>query len=204
MKWIRLTISEELINNLKLLAKSKTTSMSKLIRIFITNQIDFKDKEELNINREANNTKTLAFELEEEQEDKLISLGKKFGISKNIVLIKIIENNLESVDLKNIEEDKEEVIAFSVRLLKSELKAFKEKVKESEFNKNEIIREYLNKDFNIKDLKHTRNRVTFNSKVIIYLYQKQKDILETNSLFFSNSNSDLLRAIIQHITNQKN
>jgi hypothetical protein len=83
-----------------------------------------------------------------------------------------------------------------VRLLKSEHEKFNLKIKEGNFNKSEIIRNYINEEFNINNLKHTTNRVSFNAKTTIYLYIKQKEILEDNII---TSKSDLIRSIIQHL-----
>lgn len=198
MKWIKLTVTEELSNNLKLLANFKTTNMSKLIKSFIININEYKQEDFLVKTEQNSNKKTIAIQIEEELEDKLITIGKEVNLSKNQVLTKIIENELEKQ--LNLEENKEEkVFPIGVRLLKSEHEKFNLKVKEGNFNKSEIIRNYINEEFNINDLKHTTNRVSFNAKTTIYLYIKQKEILENNIKYFNNSKSDLIRSIIQHL-----
>ena len=199
MKWIKLTVTEELSNNLKLLASFKTTNMSKLIKSFITNIKEYRKKDfvfkHLNENIKR---KTVALQIEEAQEEKLIKMALELGLNKNQVLIKIIENELDKQ--LNLEENKEEkVFPISVRLLKSENEKFNLKIKEGNFNKSEIIRNYINEEFNINNLKHTTNRVSFNTKTTIYLYIKQKEILENNIKHFNNSKSDLIRSIIQHL-----
>lgn len=198
MKWIKLTVTEELSNNLKLLANFKTTNMSKLIKSFIININEYKQEDFLVKTEQNSNKKTIAIQIEQELEDKLIRIGKEVNLLKNEVLIKIIENELDKQ--LNLEENKEEkVFPISVRLLKSEHEKFNLKVKEGNFNKSEIIRNYINEEFNINDLKHTTNRVSFNTKTTIYLYIKQKEILENNIKHFNNSKSDLIRSIIQHL-----
>ena len=200
MKWIKLTVTEELSNNLKLLASFKTTNMSKLIKSFITNIKEYKQEDFINRTKyfKNSNKKTIAIQIEQELEDKLIRIGKEVNLLKNEVLIKIIENELDKQ--LNLEENKEEkVFPISVRLLKSEHEKFNLKIKEGNFNKSEIIRNYINEEFNINDLKHTTNRVSFNTKTTIYLYIKQKEILENNIKHFNNSKSDLIRSIIQHL-----
>lgn len=198
MKWIKLTVNQELLDKLKLLVSFKTTNMSKLIKSLITDIKEYKE-EDFIIKAEQNSIKkTIALQMEEELENKLIKIGKEVNLSKNQVLIKIIENELSKHS--NLVENKEEkVYPIGVRLLKSEHEKFNEKVKEGSFNKSEIIRNYINESFDLKDLKHTTNRVSFNTKTTIYLFLKQKEILENNIKYFNNSKSDLLRSIIQHL-----
>lgn len=198
MKWIKLTVNQELLDKLKLLVSFKTTNMSKLIKSLITDIKEYKE-EDFIIKAEQNSIKkTIALQMEEELENKLIKIGKEVNLSKNQVLIKIIENELSKHS--NLVENKEEkVYPIGVRLLKSEHEKFNEKVKEGSFNKSEIIRNYINESFDLKDLKHITNRVSFNTKTTIYLFLKQKEILENNIKYFNNSKSDLLRSIIQHL-----
>jgi hypothetical protein len=93
MKWIKLTVTEELSNNLKLLASFKTTNISKLIKSFITNIKEYRKKDfvfkHLNENIKR---KTVALQIEEAQEEKLIKMALELGLNKNQVLIKIIDN----------------------------------------------------------------------------------------------------------------
>lgn len=194
MTWIRISLTKSEKDKFKELAKQKKLSMSKVVRILISNIKDFK-KVELS----EDNLGTAAFEISEKDNLKIEKLGEVFGLSRNSILRTLIINAIKEVVVKeDTQNENLKKVQLGFLFNENEFEKLNRKIKKSKFNLSELFRTQY-KSFQLKDYKSESPK---NRKVHIYMTRveiKEFDKIASNNGF---SRSGLAQALATQILNE--